>query len=486
MLKKMIVTAAALLLTACAATPVQDDASIAAKETGPDLQRLAKGVTLPPYETVRLENGMQILLMEKHDVPMISFEVRVRGGAVADPADKVGVSALLADLLRRGAGNRDAVEFARTVESAGGVLETSSSKEAIVVAGEFMSRDAALMIELLGDMLMEPALARTEFDKLRERSIQQIAAMKDTSLRALTTVYGDAFLFGEHPYSRAVIGTEAGLANVTYPDVRRYFIEQFGADRAVLAVVGDFDTATMRARLEDRFNGWRRAAGTLPEIPEPAPATGNRVLLVNKPGATQTYFYIGNVGVERAYDQRAALDLVNTVFGGRFTSMLNTKLRVESGLTYGAGSRVTQYSEPGSLAIVSFTRTESTADAIDMALGVLERLHAGGLSPAQLASAKAYVLGQFPPELETAGGIAERLAAIAFYGLERDDVDRYAERVTAVAPEDARAVVETIYPERGELVFVLIGDAAAIRDAAARYGQVTEMHITDPRFRPAE
>ncbi|HEX6929587.1 MAG TPA: pitrilysin family protein [Gammaproteobacteria bacterium] len=481
MLKKTVMIAAVLLLAACAATPPPQAVE---KETGPDLARLAKGVTLPPFETVTLSNGMRILLMEKHDVPMISFEARIRGGAVADPENGVGTSALFADLLRRGAGERDAAEFARAVEGVGGILETSSSKEAIVVAGQFMSRDADLMIALLGDMLMEPVLAKTEFDKLRARSIQQITAMKDTSLRALTTIYGDAFLFGEHPYGRAVIGTEAGLANVSYPDIRRYFIEQFGADRTVLAMVGDFDTAAMRARLEARFGGWRRAASGMPEIPEPQPAGGNRVLLVNKPGATQTYFYIGNVGVSRGYDARAALDLVNTVFGGRFTSMLNTALRVESGLTYGAGSRVAQYTQPGSVAIVSFTRTEATGEAIDMALGVLETLHAKGLSPAQLASAKAYVLGQFPPELETAGGIAERLATIAFYGLGRDDVDEYAGRVAAVTPADARTVIESVYPERDALVFVLIGDAAAIRDTAARYGTVTEMHITDPRFRP--
>src|SRR5690606_424520 len=128
---------------------------------------LAKGVTLPAYESVRLSNGMQILLMEKHDVPMVSFAMRVRGGAIADPANRIGTSALFADLLRRGAGERNAIEFARAVEGVGGILETSAGKEAIVISGEFMSRDADLMIELLGDLLMEPALAKTEFDKLR-------------------------------------------------------------------------------------------------------------------------------------------------------------------------------------------------------------------------------------------------------------------------------------------------------------------------------
>ena len=121
------------------------------------------------------------------------------------------------------------------------------------------------------------------------------------------------------------------------------------------------------------------------------PEPGRQLLLVDKPDATQTYFYLGNIGVARDFPDRPALDLVNTVFGGRFTSMLNTRLRVESGLTYGAVSRLERNTASGSLAILSFTRTDATVEAIDMALDVLDALHADALTDAQLASAKAYV-----------------------------------------------------------------------------------------------
>lgn len=477
MLKRLFLSAALLSLAACAGTPPEKSTVEA-----PLTASARKDVTLPAFDAVTLDNGMQIFLVERHDVPLVSFTALIRGGAVADPDGRNGTAALLAELLGKGAARRNAVEFAQAVESVGGRFNATAAKEAIAVRGEFMSRDIDLMVELLGDVLLDPALARTEFDKLRERSIQQIRAMKDTSLRALTSVYGDAFLFGEHPYARAVSGTEAGLARTGYADLRRYYIEQFGADRTILAIVGDFDAATLRAALEKRFGNWRKAAGSLPEIPPPASPPGTRVLLVDKPGATQTYFYIGNVGVARDYDARAALELVNTVFGGRFTSMLNTKLRVESGLTYGASSRMSQYSEPGSLAMMSFTQTDSTVEAIDMALDTLGRLHAEGLSGAQLASAKAYVLGQYPPELETSSDIAARLAEIAFHGLDRSDVDEFAARIDAVTLDDARREIDAVYPSRDELVFVLIGDADAIRDGVAKYGPVTEMKISDPRF----
>lgn len=443
-----------------------------------------KGVTLPDYETVELPNGMTLLLMERHDVPMIAFRAMIRGGAVADPAGREGTGALLAELLRKGAGSRDAAAFAEAVAAVGGRLNTRLDKEALIVGGLFMARDQDLMLELLGDLLMAPLLAEQEFEKLTERQVQQIKAMKDTDLRSLTTVYGDAFLFGDHPYGKPVIGSEAGLARVGHADVLGYYRDHVGADRTVLAVVGDFDARAMRARLEARFAGWRRAEGGWPPVPPPGPVDAARVLLVDKPDATQTYFYLGSVGVARDYPDDATLDLVNTVFGGRFTSMLNTKLRVESGLTYGAGSRLERNLEPGSVAIVSFTRTEATVEAIDMAVGVLETLHSEALSAEQLASARAYVLGQFPPDLETAFDLAGRLAEIRFYGLGREDVDGYAERVNAVTLAAARRVVEEVYPSPGRLVYVLIGNAAEIREQVAKYGPVTEIRIADPAFTP--
>lgn len=444
----------------------------------------ANGVELPPFETFVLDNGMQILLMEKHDVPLIAFDAIVKGGVVADPDGKGGTASLLAELLRKGAGDRTGVEFARTVDGVGGILNTSVGKESIAVSGEFMARDAELMVELLGDVLMNPLLSRDEFLKLRERNIQQILAMKDTALRALTSVYGEAFLFGEHPYGDVSFGSEASLAKVDYADIRRYYIEQVGADRTILAVVGDFDTAIMRGRLEAEFSGWRRAAGAFPEVPAPETRQGRRVLLVDKPGSTQTYFYLGNIGVARDYPDQAALDLVNTVFGGRFTSMLNTKLRVESGLTYGAGSRLVQYTRPGSVAILSFTQTKTTTEAIDLAIATLARLHEEGLTAQQLESARAYVLGQFPPELETNGEIAARLAGLRFYGLDRETIDSYAERIANVTLAEANAVIESVYPSPENLSIVLIGDADLVREQASAYGPVTEIRITDTQFVP--
>lgn len=443
-------------------------------------------ITLPPAERIELDNGTVIVLNEKHDVPLIGVQAVLRGGAAADPEGKAGLASLFGALLEKGAGERSAAEFAEAIESVGGRLSAGARLETITISGDFLARDRDLMIELLADMLQRPALARAELDKLRERSINLIRAAKDSDPNNLMLTYAHAFLFGEHPYATPVGGEEASLASITHRDVQRYYAEQVGGDRLIIAVSGSFDADEMRARLTETFGDWRAATGVLPDKAAPAAQSDTRVLLIDKPGATQTYFWIGNVGVAIDYRARAALDVANTVFGGSFTSMLNNALRIESGLTYGARSRLVRPSLPGSVGISSYTATESSVEAIDMALGLLDELHANGLTAERLDGARNYILGQYPTTLETATQLAAEFAELEFYGLPRDYIDGYADALAGVTPEIAATVISDVYPRRDSLVFVLLGDADAIRDDVQKYGPVTEMSITEPRFSPSE
>ncbi len=444
----------------------------------------SQGVMLPAFERVPLDNGTVVLLNERRDVPLVAISAILRGGAVSDPQEQNGLAGLFAALLEKGAGERNAVQFAEAIDSVGGRLSANAGLEDITITGDFLARDADLMVELLADMLLRPALDADELAKLRERAINFIRVGKDTNLNAMLPIYGHAFLFGEHPYGNPQSGSETTLANITHADVVDFYEQQVGADRLIISLSGDFDAASMRAKLEASFGTWRPAAGPPADVPVAEPQAGRRVLLIDKPGATQTYFWIANIGVARDFEQRAALNLTNTVFGGRYTSMLNDALRVKSGLTYGARSRLSRPSTPGSLAITSFTRTEATGEAIDMALGVLGQLRDGGFDEDALVSAQNYILGQFPTSLETAGQLGSQLAALEAYGLDASYINDYSADIMAVDVVAIADVVEAVYPASENLVFVLIGDAELIRESVSQYGTVTEMRITEPRFRP--
>ncbi len=470
--------ACALLLAAGAFLQVA-----AAAETG-TMPAAPAGVKVPSNQRFVLPNGLVIVLVPKKDVPLIAFSGFVRGGASADPAGKPGVASLVAGLLDRGAGKRNAYEFADAVEGVGGSFGAGAGAESITFSGQFLARDRALMIELLADALMRPHLEAQEFASYRDREIEFIKSAKDSDPSQLLGIYGRAALFGAHPYGRPRGGSERSLASIVHADVVSYHAANFGADRATLVFAGDLDPKWMKQTLTQAFGTWAKARNAAPVL-RPAPrVTGRRVLLVDSPGSVQTYFWLGNVGVDRRYSGRPALDLMNTLYGGRFTSILNTELRIKSGLSYGASSRFARGSVAGEFQIASFTQTENTGKAIDLTLATLEQLERGALEPAMLESARAYVLGQFPLQLETAAHWASAISDLEFFGLGKDYIEGYGPALARVDLPESAAVTADAFPRPGDLVMVLIGDAQKIREAAAKYGAVTEMKLSDPDFAP--
>lgn len=445
----------------------------------------AAGIKVPANQRFVLPNGLTIVLVPKKDVPLIAFSGFVRGGALSDPADKPGVASLVAGLLDRGAGKRSAFEFAEAVEGVGGSFNAAAGSESISFNGQFLARDRALMIELLGDALMRPHLEAAEFTTIRDREIEFIKAAKDSDPSQIISIYGRAWLFGKNPLGRPQGGSERSLAAITHADVVAWHAGNFGADRATLVFAGDLDAKWMKQALSKAFADWAKSKAKGPELKAAPRVSGRRVLLVDAPGSVQTYFWLGNVGVDKRYSGRPALDLVNTLYGGRFTSILNTELRIKSGLSYGAASAFQRGSVPGAFLIRSFTQTETTAQALDLTLETLEHLKRDPLPAEMLESARAYVLGQYPLQFETAAHWAATLADLEFYGLGKEYIEGYSPAVAKVDAAEAAAVTADAFPRPADLAIVLIGDAAKIREAAAKYGPVTEMKIADPDFSPS-
>ena len=441
-------------------------------------------VAVPAHQNLVLPNGLRLILVPRPDLPLVAFNLVLRGGARLDPEGREGTAALTADLLTYGAGARDAYAWADAVEGAGGNLDAGAQGEALLVRGQFLARDCTLMLQLLADAVLRPHFAAEDFEKLRGRRIEELKAIKDSSPEALLSNYGRALLFGAHTYARAVGGSEASLARITHDDIRHFYASEFGADRATLVIAGDFAPAQVQKAVTAAFGGWQRAPQALPPLAEPQRTKGRHILLVDAPGAAQSYFWLGNVGVARRYPQRAALQISNSAFGGRFGSMLNQELRIKAGLTYSASSAFTRGSVPGDFAISSFTQTDNTARAIELALATLARLRHDGLDGATLESARAYLLGQYPLAFETSSHWAAALGDLDLYGLPDSYISEFGTQLTHTDAAAVSAVIASAYPDPDDLAIVLIGDAAKIRAAAAQLGPVTEMPLSAPEFAP--
>src|SRR5579859_6215012 len=289
-------------LKVAAATPKaapRDARNVSAKAGG--------GVQVPAHERYTLGNGINLIIVPRRDVPLIAFNAVLRGGALDDPKSKPGVASLLAGLLEKGAGKRDAFAFADAVEGVGGSFSAGANAESISVRGQFLARDQQLMLELLADALLRPRFETEELETLSARHIEMIKAAKDADPSELIGLYGRAFLFEGHPYSHPVIGSETSLAAITQQDVLDYYSAHFGADRLTLVFSGDVDSSWLRRMVSKLFGRWKQAATPAPRLVPAARVQGREVLLVDSPGAVQTHFWIGNVGVDRRYAQRAAL-----------------------------------------------------------------------------------------------------------------------------------------------------------------------------------
>lgn len=442
-------------------------------------------VQVPANERVTLPNGLRLILVPRHDIPLVAFNLLLRGGALLDPPGRDGTAALAADLLTHGAGSRDAYAYADAVEGSGGNLDAAAHAEYIQVQGQFLAHDSRLMLELLGEAVLQPRFEAGEFDKLRERRVEELKAAKDSSPQALLGNYGRALLFAGHPYGRTVSGSEASLARLTRADITRFYAAQSGADRAILVIAGDFDPRQVRADVAVVFGGWQRAAAPLAPLVPAARVHGRRLLLVDSPGSAQTYFWMANVGVPRHYDLRPALNIANLAFGGSFGSMLNRELRLKAGLTYDASSRFTRGAVAGEFAISSFTQTDNTARALELALETLAKLKRDGLDAAATDSARNYLLGQYPLAFETPFNWAIALGDLEFYDLPESYIGHFGSDLVATGAASVRAVIDAAFPSPDDLDIVLIGDAARIRESIAKFGPVTTMPLSAPDFLPA-
>lgn len=438
----------------------------------------------PPYRKTKLPNGLTILLMEKHNLPLVSFNMAVKSGSTSDPAGQEGTASLAAALLRKGTKARSAEQFSNDLDFIGGSFNAGAFADYTLISAEFMKKDLAKGLDLLSDPVLNPTFPTDEFTKLVAQRKDGIRAAKDQAQGVLGT-YFNAYLLGGHPYARPTSGDEQSLAQITRDAVAKFYATYYKPGNTILSVVGDFDSAEMEKALAAQFGGWANATVPAVQLSAATPSQGKRLLLVDKPDSTQTYFRIGNLGIARTSPDRVYVNVVNTLFGGRFTSMINSALRIQSGLTYGANSAFDERKAAGPFYINTYTRNATTEKAMDMALDVLKQFHEKGITEDQLTSAKSYLKGQYPLRIETSDQLASQLTDLEFYGLDAKEIDDFYPKVDAMTMADARRVIDRYYP-LDNLVFVVIGKASEIGPVIKKYApNMDTRSISEPGYWPA-
>ena len=438
---------------------------------------------LPQFETTTLPNGLTVMLMERHEVPLIAVRAVVKAGAVNDGAQP-GLANLTGDAILLGSEKHAKAAIDEAFDFRGAQLAGGSATEQTTVQANFAKADAAALLPLFAEIVQQPSFEAAELDKLKNRKVRGLKQAKE-SPRQVAGTYYRSMLYGDAPYASPAAGTVGSLSALQRADVRGFHGRYFRPDNAAVIVVGDFDPAAMRRQIEALFGQWK-AEGPAPQRADYGKPVADkpRVWLVNKPDAIETTFIIGGPGIARNDADYVPLQVLNTVLGGRFTSWLNDELRVNSGLTYGANSAFAPLAQSGIFTMSSFTASAKTEAALDLALKTYNRLWDKGIDKPTLDSAKAYVKGQFPPRFETGERLASLLGDMYALGVDRAQIDNFMRDVDGLTPARAKQLVDRHFP-RNNLQMVLVGKAEDIRKVAAKYGEVTELDISADGFKPA-
>lgn len=473
-----------VLLGVASAAHAQTAAPTKAKAAGPP-PAPAKEVRFPSFEQKTLANGLRVVVIEQHEQPLVSLRMLLRAGRSFEPAAKAGLAQATAALLTQGTASRSAQQIAEAVDFVGGNLSANAGIESGFVNAGFTSDQLDLAFDLLSDVVLHPTFPQEELDRWRRQALSGLQIQRQ-SASYLANATLARVVYGDYPYGRPGEGTPESLGSLTRDDAAAFHKRFYVPNNAILAVVGDVKPADAFARVERAFGGWQKGEeAQLPAFDVPHPQ-GHKIVVVDKPDAVQTEIRLGQIAIPFRDPDLFTAEVYNSVVGGNASARLYEEIRRKRGLSYGAGSDFIKPTQPGWFVASTFTKTETSVDALGLAIEVLQGLQKEPVPQTELAAAKTYITGAFPLEIETADGIASKVLEALQFGYDRAFLESYNDRISKVSAADVqRFARERIHPET--LAIVLVGNAKVFSEALGKkYGAFETIPVSEVDFLSAD
>ncbi len=436
----------------------------------------------PPVPQRRtLPNGLGITVVEKRDLPIVSFGLLVAGGTSADPEDRPGLASLTSQMLSEGTETRSSQQIAEEFEFMGARLHSETRRETAFFSTETLTKHWPTALELMADVVLHPTFPDHEWDRVQREHITDLQRARDDAGFIAEQVM-PGLLFGRtSPYGHPSHGTEESVAAITTADLRRHYQSGFGPSRSNLLVAGDVSVDEVMEQAAAAFGVWNgldQAAASEPSppaLPETAPTT---VYLVDKPGAAQSVIRAGHLMVERKHPDYFNLLLLNFAFGGQFSARLNQNLRQDKGYSYGFNSSIGWYRQPSPWVAGGSVQTAMTRESVIETLK--EFADIGGSRPVdagELASAQEGLLRGFPAGFERPGQVLAQLVQLAAHQLPDDYFDTVRSGISGVSQDSvARTAAAHVHPQ--DLIVLVVGDRAVVEPGLRELG--LPMVVLDP------
>jgi zinc protease len=440
-----------------------------------DYPTTAPAVTLrehkvsPAVETGTLANGLKVIVVENHEVPFVSMQLGLKAGAYQE--SKPGTASMALGMLTRGTKTRSEADIARELETYAINLGGSAGMDGSAVSASCLTEHAERAVQMLAEVVRNPTFPDDEYQKYQQQvrtglaiSSVEPATIAERELRRQ--------MYGEHPYSRSVSGEPADVDRLESDDLAPWWQRWARPDLATLIFAGDITPQRAMELAQRELGDWKADGPTPPLERRPLPPGGpRRIVLVNQPGV-QCQIRVGGIGITREHPDWFTARVVSDYFGGAFSSRLNESIRVKKGLTYGARGGFSSQKLAGQFAISTFSKVESTGQAVQAILDELARLQAEPPTDVELASVRSYTIGNFPSDRETPQQMAQALWTIELNELPADYFEKMISGVARASREDCtRLVTQNLDPQK--LAIVVVGPAEQLKAELEKIAPVT-------------
>lgn len=443
-----------------------------------------------PLPAVRtLPNGLKVVVVERHSLPLITLHLVVTAGAEADPVELPGTAQFVATLLNQGTQRRSAQQIAEAIDNAGGTIETGVDWDNSFVAVSVLTDHTELAFDLLSDIAIRPTFVSGEVERVRKRTLSALEVLRQDPSYLADAVFSHIVFTGT-PYSHPADGTADTVSRMTADNLKEFHSRHYRPSNSILAVVGDITADQAYDYARRFFSSWEdRQEAVLPPVAavEACPQGRDRrqgsalterryrpttrVLVIDKPDAVQTEIRIGNLGVRRDSPDYYALTAANQILGGPASNRLFTALRRQHGLTYGASSDLTCYRSVGSWEAKTSTRTPETVRTVHMVLEQTKRLRDHPVSNEEVENAQNYLIGHRALDFETSDGIATQVLDLVIHNLPLDDWNRFPEKIRSLTSEDLWSATRR-YLDPDHAVIVLVGNVEGFKKDLKKLGEV--------------
>ena len=425
-----------------------------------------------PTETV-LSNGLKLVTVEDHRLPIVSFRLAFKSGNANDPKDLPGLTSMLATMLNEGTAKRTSLQIASEVENMGASLSLSAGADSTVVAASSLAIFTSEILDLMADIVLNPSFPDEELHLQRDNAKQGLIAQ-----RAQPSFLSDErlskVLFGEHPYS-VVSATEESLDQLTREKLVEFHRQMFVPSNAIFVAVGDVNSDELKQTLENLLGGWKKGGDLNNQFPAPPVRTGREIYLVDRPASAQSNIVLANLAIERTHPDYFPFLVMNQVLGAGASSRLFMNLREQKDFTYGAYSSLDARRTAGAFEATAEVRSAVTGDALTEFFYELGRIRDEAVPPQELQDAKNYMTGVFPIRLETQEGLINQLVTMQMYDLPHDYLQTYRDKINQVTAADVqRAAREYITPDK--MAVVIVGDENTVYEQIQPFAENIQLY----------